>query len=336
MFDIATDPARLSKLTKSDIWLGSSSWNYEGWVGQVYTGDYSSPRKSFVISKFKERALEDYAKAFPTVCFDGAYWKLPTHEQLKQFDNDTPDDFRFAMKVTDTITLRRFQNTKAAGAQAGQLNPSFLDIDLFVQHFLEPSREALGKKLGPVILEFSPFFFGKPFGIKDGYQPIDFVKDLHHFLASIPEALKRETKLAVEIRDPEFLHPSFSRYFDCLHYHGVAHVLNEQTWMPPIEEQLLHPSVFTAPFSVVRALVRHGVTHQAAVKEFMPYRETQLVLPGMRRGLADLMHMSLDQRRGLYIYVNNRSEGNAPNTISAILDLFEQDFISPPTAESGA
>jgi uncharacterized protein YecE (DUF72 family) len=324
-FSIVNDAPRLARLADQGIFIGTSSWNYEGWLGQVYPVDvYAGPRKSFVISKFREKALEDYAKVFRTVCFDGAYWKLPTHEQMKAFESSLPEGFQFAMKVTDTITLRRYPNTKMSGDRAGQLNASFLDSELFIQHFLEPSREALGKKLGPVILEFSPFFFGKPFGIKAGYQPLDFVKNLHRFLSAIPESLKKETKLAVEVRDPEFLDPSFSRYLDCLRYHGVSHVLNEQTWMPPIEEQLKHPAILTAPFTVVRALVRAGVTHEAAVKEFHPYTTTQLVLPGMRLAIVDLMQRSLSQRRGLYVYNNNRSEGNSPNTIAGILDLFDE------------
>lgn len=325
MFSIAEYQPRIEALRKRDIWIGTSSWNYEGWVGQVYCGDYSGARKDFVLSKFRERALEDFAKVFPTVCFDGAYWRLPTLEQLTAFRRQLTTGFHMAMKATDSLTMRYTRD----GAKNGARNPGYLDSSLFVDHIAIPAIEGLADNLGPVILEFSPFFFGRSFGAEDGYRPIDFVKDLHHFLASIPESIKSALKLAVEVRDPQLIAPEFGRYFDCLEYHGVAHVLNEQTWMPSIAEQLELPGIYTTTFSVVRALVRHGVSHNSAVEGFAPYTSTQLVLPEMRRGIADLMLASATERRGLYIYVNNRAEGNAPNTIAGIIDLFELEAPAP-------
>ena len=322
MFTIAEYKPKLDALAKRDIWIGTSSWNYEGWVGQVYCGDYSGARKDFVASKFRERTLEDLAKVFPTTCFDGAYWRFPTLEQLQKFRAQLTPHFRMAMKATDLLTVRRVRDTQ-------EKNPSYLDSTLFVEHLAKPAMEGLGDNLGPIIFEFSPFFFGRSFGGNDGYRPIDFVKDLHHFLDGIPQSIKDALKLAVEVRDPEFLDHAFGRYFDCLEYHGVAHVLNEQTWMPSVAEQLELPGIFTTDFSVVRALLRQGTSHTAAIEEFAPYNTTQMVLPEMRRGIAALMSRSASERRGLYVYVNNRTEGNAPNTIAAVLDLFEQDFVMP-------
>jgi uncharacterized protein YecE (DUF72 family) len=134
-----------------------------------------------------------------------------------------------------------------------------------------------------------------------------------------------DINLGVEVRDPEFLDAEFPHYLDCLRNHGVSHVINQQTWMPPIHEQLRHPNILTAEHTIVRALVRPGVTHEAAVREFTPYDRTQMVLPEMRQALAELIRRSIAGRRGLYIYINNRTEGNAPNTIAGVLDLFEQE-----------
>ena len=130
--------------------------------------------------------------------------------------------------------------------------------------------------------------------------------------------------LAVEVRDPELL--EFRRYFDCLEYHGIAHTLNEQTHMPEISEQLQVPGIFPTSFSVIRALVRPGVKHNDAVEEFEPYNRTQLDLPLMREGIAEAVRQASASRRGLYTYINNRTEGNAPNTIAGVLDLlFPED-----------
>jgi len=297
--------------------IGTSSWNYPGWVGQVYVGDYSGARKDFVKARFEEQSLHDYGVALPTVCFDGAYWRFPTTEQLEKFRDAVPADFKFALKVTDQITVRRFRNDARSGVMAGKLNPGYLDARLFLEHFLAPVRESLGEKLGPIILEFSPFFFGKKFGDHDGYTPLEFVKDLHKFL----DQIRPDFKLAIEVRDPVLIEPPFTRYLDCLNYHGVAHVLNEQTWMPELHAQMELPMIETADFSVVRALTRPGVTHEKAVKQYAPYEKTQEPLPELREALAKLANESLSRERGLYIYINNRAEGNAPNTIAAVLAL---------------
>ena len=306
-FSVERDTARLHELATKQIYLGTSSWKYEGWLGQVYKGDYSSPRAAVNKKRFETECLEEFGHIFPTVCFDGGYWRFPEQKQLEKYAGQLPDDFKMAIKVTNTITERRNRD--------GIANSGYLDARAYIEHFLEPTRNALGAKLGPIILEFSPFFFGRGFGQLD-YNPLQFVKDLHKFLAAIP---KEGTMLAVEIRDPELL--AFPRYLDCLEYHGVAHTLNEQTWMPDISEQIDVPGVFTAPFTVIRALVRPGVKHNEAVEEFSPYNRTQLELPLMREGIAEAARRAMSSGRALYAYVNNRAEGNAPNTIAEVLEL---------------
>lgn len=318
-FDRERDTRRLHELAEKEIWLGTSSWNYEGWRGQVYVGDYSGARKDFVKSRFMSEALSEYSTVFPTVCFDGAYWRFPEPKQLHKFAEEVPAGFKMALKCTDMITLFRFRDTKEMGAKRGQRNSTYLDSEAFTEYLYKPAVEHLGEKLGPIIFEFSPFHFDKPYGERE-YKPIDFVKDLHKFLSAIPQ----DVQYAVEIRDPYFISPDFTRYLDCLEYHGVAHCINAQTWMPPLEEQLELPNLLTAQHVVVRALTRPGVSHEAAVREFEPYDKTHIVLDGLRSSIARLMDRSIEERRKLFIYANNRVEGNSPNTIAGILDLFEQ------------
>lgn len=319
MFEVARDSERLTSLASRDAYIGTSSWIYEGWRGQVYNGDYSGKRKDFVKTRFHEECLKEFATVFPTTCFDGAYWRFPTFDQLSEFWSDTTPDFKMALKVTDLITLRRFRASGPMGAKAGEQNRSYLDARTFIQEFLTPAQSALRDKLGPIMFEFSPFFFGGPYAM-DSYKPLDFVKDLHLFLEQLPSG----PKYAVEVRDPILIDPNFGRYIDCLEYHGVAHVLNEQTWMPELHEQMQVPGIFTTDYTVVRGLVRPGVTHESAVKEFSPYDRTQRELPLFRSALADLIHISLTDNRTIFAYLNNRLEGNSPNTISGVLDLFEE------------
>ena len=306
-FSFERDSARLKELVQRGVYLGTSSWKYPGWIGQVYKRDYSGPRSLVNKKRFETECLSEYAEIFPTVCLDEGYWRFPDPQRLERYAEQVPDDFKFAIKVTNEVTERRNRQ--------GITNTGYLDPRLYTEHFFEPVKSGLGNKLGPIILEFSPFFFGSPYGQLD-YSPLQFVKDLHGFLSAIP---KDDSMISVEVRDPELL--SFRRYFDCLEYHGIAHTLNEQTHMPEISEQLEVPGIFPAPFSVIRALVRPGVKHNEAVEEFEPYNRTQLDLPLMREGIAEAARQASSLRRGLYGYINNRTEGNAPNTIAGILDL---------------
>ena len=63
--------------------------------------------------------------------------------------NQVPDDFRFALKVTDDITIKKFPNLPRFGARAGTMNPNFLNADMFKRLFLNPC-EAYRSKIGPL------------------------------------------------------------------------------------------------------------------------------------------------------------------------------------------
>jgi len=109
-------------------------------------------------------------------------------------------------------------------------------------------------------------------------------------------------------------------YFACLRRHGAAHVLNGWARMPDIRQQMEIPEVFTADFTVARALLRRGRPYAEAVERFSPYREIQDPNPATRQALRNLMARARERNEPSYIFVNNRLEGNAPGTIQAIVD----------------
>ena len=64
---------RLNELRERNIWIGTSSWKYEGWLGQIYTAERYSTRGRFSKKKFEETCLEEYAETFPIVCGDFSF-----------------------------------------------------------------------------------------------------------------------------------------------------------------------------------------------------------------------------------------------------------------------
>jgi uncharacterized protein YecE (DUF72 family) len=294
---------RMRRWASRGIYFGGSSWKYPGWKGTVYNRAYPSQKV------FEKECLAEYSQVFPTVCADFALYDFPDPERMRILHDQTTDDFTVSLKVTDRITVRRYPNLPRHGASAGKVNPDFLNLELFEDAFLAPLA-ALGKKCGVIIFEFSTFYPNA--GITYG----QFVELIDDFLRRLP----RDFRYAVELRNSSFL---TAEYLAMLASHGVAHVLNSWTRMPPIIEQIRIGGVMTAGFSVARALLKPGRAYQEAVELFSPYEEIREEYPELRTGLAEAVGRCIAEGRSLYAYVNNRAEGNSPKTIEAILDILD-------------
>jgi hypothetical protein len=107
-------------------------------------------------------------------------------------------------------------------------------------------------------------------------------------------------------------------YFACLRQHRVAHIFNAWTRMPELQEQIEMPEIFTADFTVVRALLRRGRPYEQAVATFSPYKGVQDPNPPARQAIRSVMDRARDRNEPAYIFENNRLEGNAPQTIESI------------------
>jgi hypothetical protein len=90
--------------------------------------------------------------------------------------------------------------------------------------------------------------------------------------------------------------------------------------MPEIDVQLHVADPWAAGFTVARALLRAGRSYEEAVKLFQPYTHIQDPNPQTRSALRRLIREARMQNRRAYVFVNNRLEGNAPETIAAIIE----------------
>jgi uncharacterized protein YecE (DUF72 family) len=301
---IENNRERIHRWASRGILFGSSSWKYSGWRGTVYNRNYPSQRA------FSRECLAEYSQVFPTVCADFALYDFPDSRQMQIIHDQTTGHFKISLKVTDRITIKRYPNLPRFGENAGKENPDFLNVDLLREAFLRP-LDALKQKRGIIIFEFSTFH---PFS---GITYSRFVDLINKFLADLPSGYD----YAVEIRNREFL---TADYLKMLASHGVAHVLNNWTRMPPIMEQIKLEGILTAKFSVARGLLKPGRTYEQAVELFQPYREIKEENPELRLGLVEAATRCAAEGRTLYAYVNNRAEGNSPKTIEAILDMLDR------------
>ncbi|MGA2133336.1 MAG: DUF72 domain-containing protein [Bryobacteraceae bacterium] len=305
-FDREALGERLRRLAGEGIYMGGSSWKYEGWLGQIYSQANYLSRGRFSRKLFESTCLKEYALTFPAVCGDFAFYQFPTPEFWARLFALVPAGFQFAFKVPEQITCKVFPAHLRYGPQAGLHNEFFLNVEMLKEMFLRPLWPHR-QKTALLIFEFGNF-------AKRTLADLDeFLKALDPFLAALPPHFR----YAVEIRNAEFLQ---SDYFDCLRTHGVAHVYNAWSRMPELQQQIEMPRSATANFVVCRALLRQGRPYEQAVDQFAPYREIRDPNPGARDSLRVLIRRAREERAMAFLFVNNRLEGNAPLTIMAVTD----------------
>ncbi|SPE52290.1 conserved hypothetical protein [Verrucomicrobia bacterium] len=308
-FDRAKFAEGLRALAAKNVFLGTSSWKYDGWCGMIYDRARYEYRGKFAQTRFNRNCLAEYAEVFKTVCVDAAYYTFPSQQYLEGMVNQTPKDFSFAFKVTDAITIKKFPNLSRFGEQAGKPNENFLNPDLFVKAFLGPC-ESVRSAVGLLMFEFSRFW---PSDYQHGRE---FVADLDKFLSQLPKGWP----YAVEMRNRYWLKPE---YFDCLAQHQVAHVFNSWEAMPSVGEQLALPGSRTnAELIAARFLLAPGRKYEQAVKAFQPYDKVKEENPEARAAGAALVSegQAAGPKRRTFIFVNNRLEGNAITTIEAMME----------------
>jgi uncharacterized protein YecE (DUF72 family) len=304
-FDRERLAGTLRHLVSEGVLIGTSSWKYEGWIGQVYSAERYMVRGRFSKKRFEQNCLAEYAETFPIVCGDFSFYQFPSDDFWVKLFATAPPQLRFAFKVPEEVTCRTYPKHARYGPRAGQANETFLSVELFEAMFLRP-LQPWRERIPVLIFEFGTFS-------KKSYpEPGLFLADLEQFLSRLP----REWRYAVEVRNEEYL---VSEYFHLLRRHGVAHVFNSWTRMPPLHRQVEIAEAYTADFTVVRALLRVGRPYETAVKMFTPYERVQDPNPRARETMRNLVERARRRREPAYLFINNRLEGNAPVTIDALV-----------------
>ena len=289
--------------SQPSVRFGTSSCAYEGWRHQVY-------RQPYPANRFSKDCLAEYASyqvggppIFRTVGIDQPFYRPASTAQLAHYGSQVPADFHFCTKVWEELTIPIYADLPRYGKNAGQPNPRFLDRDLFRDQVLQPYLEAIPGQIGPFIFEFQ----------RTGLNLTEFLNALDRFLDRLPFGLP----YSVEVRNPSILGP---RYAEILRSHRVTHIYNHWTSMPSLLTQhRLLGETFSALFVVMRLLTPLGLSHASAVERYAPYTRIVTPQPQMQRDAAALIRAVSSNGVTPYVLVNNRSEGNAPLTIQAII-----------------
>lgn len=177
--------------------FGCSGWDYQEWVGPFYRSA-------------SESKLAAYARVFDTAEINSTFYRPPTKGMVHGWARYTPETFRFAAKVPQTVTHDRLLDV-SLGADKELL--AYCDL-------MRPLLES--GKLGPLLLQLPPrlrFSSGK--------------------LTPFFEALPPEFTWVLEPRNRSWMDPDA---FEALRAHGIAYCIVDEPLLPPA----LHVTAGTA------------------------------------------------------------------------------------------
>lgn len=296
----------LAQQLPSQLRFGVSTWSYPGWDGLVWDGEYDPS----VLSK---HGLDAYHRhpLLRTVCVDRTFWRPLTAAQYAGYAGQVDDDFRFVVKCPASITDAQIRSEEG---KARKPNPDFLDPQLAIERFVQPTLQGLGGKLGVLVFQLSPLpwsWLGQPAALLD---------KLGQLLTTVRQALpaEREVIVAVEVRDPELLGQDL---VDVLQAHGATFCLGLHGKMPAIEAQLpmlraLWPGPLVCRWTLNRVFGAYG--YADAQKKHEPFDailsedpDTQAVLARTIRGIAGA-------GQAAYVTISNDAEGCAPLSIQKL------------------
>jgi uncharacterized protein YecE (DUF72 family) len=176
------------------IRVGIGGWNYPPWRGTFYPKGLAQARE-----------LEFASRALSTIEINATYHRLQKPESFRKWADQTPDDFRFAVKAWQFATVKR---------ELAEGRP-------LIEKFLNSGFTELKAKLGPILWQFTP---------TRKFDEANFAA----FFSLLPGELDGlALKHAIEVRHESFLVPDFAKM---CRKHGAAIVLADSDKYPMIAD----------------------------------------------------------------------------------------------------
>jgi len=261
------------------ILLGTSSFTARGWEASFYPQGMRS--RNF---------LSYYATQFATVEIDSTFYGTPSASTVAGWNDETPPDFVFAVKVPQVITHEKI----LVGCE-----PEF---DEFMERM-----SLLGGKLGPMLLQFPKF---DKWTLKSSHE---IVARLRSFLKRVPD--RKTLRFAVEIRNKNWLD---ARFTDLLREHNVALALTDSSFMPRPWEMKDEFDPITDNFAYVRWLGdRRGIEEQTTTwdRTIVDRREDLT-------NWVEVFRQFVARNLKVFAYANNHYAGHGPATVKLFWELY--------------
>jgi uncharacterized protein YecE (DUF72 family) len=311
-----------------DIFLGTASDRYAGWLGQIYTPERYAGRitrrtntvegKAFVEEVLPVESVAEYFEHFRVVeldftfyrpILDGAGKPTPTRHVLQQYRRFLGEGDRVILKVPQLVFAQKLR--RSAGFVA---NPDYLRPEVFVGQFYEPAVDLFGPSLAGMVFEQE--YQRK----EDRREPEQFARELELFFAAIPP----DPRYHVELRTDSYL---VELVFEVFEKHGVGQVLSHWTWLPPLKVQFAragHRFFNSGRQCVVRLMTPRNVRYEDAYARAHPFNRQVdgMMDPKMVEETVQIMHTAIREQVQVELIANNRSGGNAPLIVQQIARHF--------------
>jgi uncharacterized protein YecE (DUF72 family) len=160
---------------------GTSGYAFKEWKGSFYPEDVKD-----------DGMLAYYAGKFPSVEINNTFYRLPKEHVLRDWAQQVPDAFTFAIKASQRITHHARLKPECASAV----------------EFLLANTSVLASRLGPILFQLPP----------------NLKKDLPR-LSSFVESLPNDRKFTIEFRNPTWFEDDV---YEVLRGRGIAMCISEQ------------------------------------------------------------------------------------------------------------
>jgi len=277
--------------------IGTCSWKYDSWRGIIYPNEN------------KINYLKEYSKHYNSVEVDQWFWslfdivRLPEFRTVKDYKSSVPEDFKFTIKVPNSITLTHYYSKNKS--EPLRKNPYFMSVDLF-EEFLQ-SLKPIKNQIASLIFQFE--YLNK--------QKMSSLSELQRYLHQFFTSLPADTPpMSIEIRNQYYLNSSYFKFLQDL---NLSHVFLQGYFMPSVVGVYNKYKEYIKGQTIIRL---HGPDRSGIEK--MSGENWNKIYINRDEELKDIIEMIKDlKNRGVdaYLNVNNHYEGCAPMTIEKVRKL---------------
>ncbi len=313
-----------------NIYLGTTSDSYAGWIGQIYSKDRHTGRitrrtnvvggKKFIEEVLPVDSVEEYFQYFRVLEIDYTFYRpltepdgTPTqnYQLLMRYHQYLKEGDRLILKVPHVVSAQKFRRGTAYIPNEDYLNP-----EIFTNQFYKPAIEILGESLTGFLFEQEYQKF------KDKLPEDQMAESLDAFFKAIP----KDHRYHVELRTEAYITPPV---FEVLEKHGIGQVLSHWTWLPPLRVQFDkadHSVLNSGREMIIRLCTPLKMRYEEAYAKAHPFDKLieGMLQPKMIEETSKLMHEGIEKGAKVNVLVNNRAGGNAPLITQKIAEKFLQ------------
>lgn len=288
---VASDVTEHQNVERGKIRIGMSGWTFPGWRGEFY------PEKLT-----QKRELEYASRRVNSIEINATFYALQKPSSFQRWDQQTPDDFVFAVKAPQFIThVLRLQDCEEA-----------------LSTFLASGLLCLGPKLGPILWQFPPFVMLKD----DRFEK--FMKilprdSIHAAELSKNHSSRIDGRAWTEARGEypfrhafEFRHPSFQNrdFVEMMKAFRVAVVFADSGKNSPYFEDL------TSDFVYLRMHGENPAYKKGYTNPVLKHFADRILSWSIGSQVADAKCVSTGEpiagKKDIFMYFDNDEKANAP------------------------